>query len=321
VSALLLARVAEQLYWASRYLERAEDTARLVRAFTEVIVDLPVAAGGSWEPLMAMVGELPIDGIERDEATVITRLLADLDTSGSVVASIASARENLRTTREVMPREAWETVNDLYLYSVGDSAAAVRRPARTRFCLRVVQDCQRLDGIFASSWSRDEAYEIWRLAEAIERADMTTRVVGVRAAALMTPTSITGRTEVQWAEVQWMGLLRSLSALQMYQRAMHQPVAAMPVLRFLMGHRAFPRSVAHCVARIREAVERLPAVEQVLPSVVALEAVAAQVLSDLADRADEVDGHALDALMDRIQLALIGVDRAVGVHLFGTASE
>jgi uncharacterized alpha-E superfamily protein len=317
VSALLLARVAEHLYWAARYLERAEDTARLVRAFTDVIVDLPVSVAGSWEPLLAVVGEDAASGSGSEEAAVIARLLSDRDAPGSVAASICLARENLRTTREVMPREAWETVNDLYLYSVGDSGAAVRRPARSRFCVRVAQDCQRLDGIFTSSWSRDEAYEVWRLGEAIERADMTTRVIGVRAA-----TMLTGEGKADYAEVQWMGLLRSLSALQMYQRAMHQPITPAPVLWFLLTHRPFPRSVAHCVARIREAVERLPGADPVLPAVEVLEREVTDVVEELGRIGSrEIDGHLLDSMMDRIQLGLIQVDRLVNEHLLGHAAR
>jgi uncharacterized alpha-E superfamily protein len=180
---------------------------------------------------------------------------------------------------------------------------------------------QHLDGILTSSWSRDAAYEVWRLGEAIERTDMTTRVIGVRAVALMGH-----HAAGDHADVQWMGLLRALSALQMYRRAVHQPVEAGPVLLFLLGHRPFPRSIAHCVGRVREAVERLPHGEAILPSVEALEAVAAEVHRDIAAAGESgldgygLDGYGLDAAMDRLQVALIEVDAAVNSTLFGWVS-
>ena len=121
------------------------------------------------------------------------------------------------------PREAWQTVNDLHLYVGANAVGGVERRSRARFLSRVISDGQQLDGVMTTTMNRDEAYELWRLGESIERADMTTRVVGVRAAALLAegwaqlPDDGQTVAEVH-DDVQWMGLLRSVSALQMYQR-------------------------------------------------------------------------------------------------------
>jgi len=157
---MLLSRVADSIYWGARYMERADDTARVVRAFTEVLLDLPVGVASSWEPLLAIVGSreaFDAGHARANESDIVRFLVADLHNPGSVVSSVASARENLRTTREILPRDAWQTVNDLYLYTQRDAESGVDRRTRARFLSRVIGEQQRLDGVIAGAMQRDEA--------------------------------------------------------------------------------------------------------------------------------------------------------------------
>jgi len=306
----LLSRVAEQLYWAARYLERAEDTARVVRTYTEVIVDLPTSIASSWEPLLAVTGTRELHALHHDrvdEASVISFLVCDDSNPNCILESVAIARENLRSAREVIPREAWEVVNDLHLYVTAHRADGVSRRSRSRFAERVIGDSQRLDGILSATMSRDHAYEFLRIGQSIERADMTTRVLGVRAASL-----IGGEAE-KFAHVQWMGVLRSLSALQMYQRATTSPVDGESVIDFLLHDRAFPRSVMSFLQSIRDSLSRLPRGDQLTPALAHTLTTAAQV------RGDALDGDELDAETELLQSALAELSEAiiatyVGVH-------
>jgi uncharacterized alpha-E superfamily protein len=310
---MLLSRVADSLYWGARYLERGQDTARIARSFTELVIDLPTSVLSSWEPLLAVTGSR-VDFDERydtvDEMPIVRHLVADTANPSSVITCVANARENLRTTREVLPREAWQTVNDLHLYVGANAVGGVERRSRARFLGRVISDGQQLDGVMTTTMNRDEAYELWRLGESIERADMTTRVVGVRAAALLAegwaslPDDNQTVAEVH-DDVQWMGLLRSVSALQMYQRVTRGPIDGAGAVRFLLLEPQFPRSVTSCAVRVREALTRLPRSEHTLPAVDELDAV----LAGLQARAD--DGAALDAAMDEVQLALATISVAV----------
>ena len=301
---MLLSRVADNIYWGARYMERADDTARVVRTFTEVLLDLPVGVASSWEPLLAIVGsrEAFDSGHARaNESDIVRFLVADLHNPGSVVSSVANARENLRTTREILPREAWQTVNDLYLYTQRDAESGVDRRTRARFLSRVVSEHQRLDGVIAGAMQRDEAYELYRLGQVIERADMTTRVLGVRAAALLAAPDHAD----DYDEVQWMGVLRSLTAMQMYQRATRGPIVGGGVVGFLLFDLEFPRSVAGCLQRARAALQRLPRPDRTLPAVDALD----ELLAGLPALAG--DGALLDQAMDRLQLGLAALDAAV----------
>jgi uncharacterized alpha-E superfamily protein len=296
----LLARVADRMYWAARYIERAEDSARVLRAYGDVQADLPVTSA-RWTPLVSMSGSdvrLP-PVIGSDEHHVAQFLVADREHPNSIVNTVERSRENLRTCREVLPREAWQVVNDLSIYVRGAAVTSVERRRRDRFLGRVIDESRRLDGVLQSTMTRDEVFEMWRLGRYIERADMTTRVLGIRAASLL---ALPVGAVDEFAEVQWMGVLRSLSALQMYQRATRGPISGPAVVRFLLFDHRFPRSVAGCLAEMRTSILRLPEYSTVLGAVEAVD----RQLRRSRPAAD--DGAVLDAAMEEVQTALARLD-------------
>lgn len=313
---VLLARTADRLYWGARYVERAEDTARIVRAYHDLVVDAPGDVLLSWEPLCALAGSTPDPDLvgpddPTGEETVLHFIIADRSNPGSVASSVAMARENLRTTREVMPREAWQAVNSLSQYVDAASAGAVHRQLRDRFLARVVDDSRRLDGVVESTMTRTSPYELFRVGRLVERSDMTTRVLGIRAAELLQ--AKISHVEEFSDEVQWMGVLRSLSALQMYQRATRGPIEGTAVVRFLLFYSAFPRSVQGCFDGLRDVLVGLPSPEPVVAALDEAEGVLA------GSRPIVSDGVALDAAMDRVQLAIAAIDRAVRARYVSVA--
>ena len=241
---------------------------------------------------------LQLEATERD---VVRTLVVDPDEDGSVAACVAAARFNLRTTREVLPREAWQAVNDLSIFVANEAARADDRRFRSRVLGRVADDSRRLDGIITSSMSRTDAFEIWRMGRYLERADMTTRVVGVRAATLMS----LGAERVQYDEVQWMGVLKSLSALQMYQRSGHGPIEASAVVQFLLFDEAFPRSVRFCLDEIERSLDRLSTPESVC---IAVENARTALMSTMGNTND---GSDLDHAMDGVQFQIGQVGEAI----------
>ena len=329
---MLLARVADRIYWAARYIERAEDTARLVRAHGELMADLPAHIPARWEPLVAVVGNevgfRSTNGEVRDasqssrqsqgggsqqarspgrpaddvEMTVARFLVTDRSNPSSVVSSVMAARENLRTTRDTVPRDGWHAVNDLYLYVTTEADRGADRRVRERFLSRVIAEGRRIDGVLASAMTHDEAYVMWRLGRAIERADMTTRVLGVRAVDVMTQPQ--GDVD-DHDEVQWMGVLRSVWGLQMYQRAVRGPIVGASVVQFLLGHERFPRAVRALLREIRLALAELPDPGGPLDAVAHVESV----LRD--GSAASTDGPALDAAMDGLQVAIAALDKRI----------
>jgi uncharacterized alpha-E superfamily protein len=298
---ILLARTADRLFWGARYVERAEDTARIVRAYNDLVVDFPSQELLRWEPLLALHGsdgaiDIPPDDPSGERA-VVAKLLADADNPASIASAVASARENLRTTREVMPREAWQSINQLSQYVSATASAAVERQLRDRFLLRVIEISRRLDGILESTMTRSSAYHVLRIGRLIERADMTTRVLGVAAAGILALEEA-AHDELVHDEVRWMNVLRSVSALQMYQRAVRGPIKGDQVVEFLLFFGSFPRSVQGCFDELRVVVQELPHADEVLEAL----GQAQSVLDSVAPHGDEIE--LLDRAMDRLQLAI-----------------
>ncbi len=305
---MLLSRVAENVYWAGRYLERSEDTARIVREHTNLLVDLPTRAPVTWEPLLVVIGDR-IDFDDRypkaDEKSVLRYLVSDPEHSGSILRGVEQARENLRSTREVLPREVWVAVNDLYLYVVSNHTDGVARRSRSRFLDRVVRDCQQITGILTGTMRKDEAWEFWRLGVQVERADMITRVLDVLAGSLLDapPTSA-------FADVRWMTVLRSLSALQMFHRATLEPVSGPAALQFLLFDDRFPRSLATSLAEVAAGVSRLPRAAGVLPACAAVRARLAQI------DVDALDAVRLHQVVDELQMAIGAVHDRIATTYF-----
>ncbi len=305
---MLLSRVAEHLYWSARYLERAEDTARVIVQHTNLIVDLPAERGAPWEALLAVVGSMETyeeTGRPLDEANIVAYLIDDPTNHSSVVASVAQARENLRITREVLPRAVWEAVNDLHLYVSQRHDEGVRRATRSRFLLHVVSESQRAVGALGGTMSRDAAYAMLRLGRHLERADMTTRILDVRAGTLM-------GSPRPYHEIQWTNVLLSLSAFQMFRRSVRAPISADAVIEFCVRDRAFPRAVAHCLEEVMAAVRILPTPEGIVDR--------CQAALRVLDSVDLTNLSAEDLrnLMDELQISIEAVHRAIEGAYFRT---
>jgi uncharacterized alpha-E superfamily protein len=309
---MLLSRVAERLYWAARYLERAEGTARIVREHSHVMVDLPPSVTPAWDHLLGITGGR--EGFDEhyagsDETSIVSYLIADLANPGSVHSSIARARENLRTCRDIFPAQAWNAVNDLYLAAGRGADEGVHRRDRSRFLERVIAEHQRLLGILSTTMSRDEAYTLLRLGRHIERADMVTRVLDIRAGLLL-------GTRPEGAELyddlQWSSVLRSLSALQMYNRRSATGDGAAEVLRFIMAESTFPRSVAYCLSGVQAGARELPLSESV---VAACQAALAELAA--SDPEALLDAAELHATADRLQVAISSISERIAGAYFG----
>jgi uncharacterized alpha-E superfamily protein len=208
----LLSRVAERIYWSARYLERAETTSRLARVYGNLLLDLPRQAGLRWDMIVEITGcgdlyrELrPSPGLDTAERFFV----ADRDNPSSVRSSLTNARESIRTTRDIVPSEAWRSVNELCMYVGQELDAATSHRRRYAILSTVVEGCQQISGMLADTMSHDAAYHLFRTGRALERADMATRIIDVAAAALL------GREELaRFDNTLWMAVLQSQSAYQ-----------------------------------------------------------------------------------------------------------
>ena len=307
---MLLSRLAENIYWAGRYLERAEDTARLVKVHTELYLDLPQATSMGWNPLLAVTGSgdaydehVRLNGADVDlseELRVVTFLTTSPDNPSSVLSCLNAARANLRSVRALLPRYGWEQVNHLHLWARDTQGKAVPRRSRTEWANDLIRKCQTVTGLLSGTMSHDESYRFLQVGRHLERADMTTRVLDVQAHVLLQQITA-GST---YADVTWMSVLKSLSAMQMFRRVARAGVSGSRALNFLLCDREFPRSVAHCLVELDRGLRLLPNSATVITAVgdalirldradldVHLKAMAPAELHDFMDRLQTDIGH------------------------------
>ena len=259
MTANVLSRVAERVYWLGRYLERAESTARLITVNTNLIMDLPVRLPLGWRPLIDITGsgELFESLYGKGKATErnVCRFLAtDTRNPGSIINSIVGVRENARTVRENMPRITFEYINELYLFARSALTPGQSRSHRGDALTRISRLAQQLEGFLSQNMLHDAHWELLRLGNYIERADMTTRIIDVRTVDL-----IAGHHELEpFQDIQWRSVLRSFYAMQAYHASVREPVDPPLVLEFLFNDERLPRSYLRCLNSVRRSLRGLP---------------------------------------------------------------
>jgi len=302
----MLSRLAENLYWHGRYLERAEDLARLINVNAHLNLDLPSGLSAGWEPLIRITGNAePFRkaGLDANERQVVRFLLFDDNNPGSLKATLELARENLRSARDLLPREVWEQMNALYLKGEEQLTGTLGKRRRHDFLSELILDCQQIAGTLLGCMSQDHAYSFMLIGRHLERADMTTRTLEVRGYDLLPDAS---EDLSPYESIQWMSVLKSLTGYQMYRRHVRMRVSGNDVLRFLLRNEEFPRSVMFCLRTLEQLLERLPGDDQsALRIVVQLE----RHLGDT--RLAGLRGGPLGQLMDELQVELAATHSAI----------
>jgi len=254
----MLSRVAERLYWAARYLERAENTARLVSVYDNLLYDLPSGMIEiSWFNLIDLnssAAEFNKRYKVPSERNIVKFILLDESNLGSLSSSVRFVRENFRTTRDVIPPSAWEQINELNIFVSKHASNALARARRHDFVSDVIEQCQAINGLLTGTLMRDDAWDFLKLGRNIERADMTTRILDAGAAVLEHSEAFATSNP---AQVIWGNVLRSQGAYMSYRRAVKSIVRGSDVAGFLLNEANLPRSVAYCRDQINEAAIKL----------------------------------------------------------------
>ena len=298
----MLSRVAERIYWASRYLERTYSTARLVSIYQSLLFDMPKNVELSWYNLI-IINDLEDAFGERysnrTERNVVKFLLGDNDNHSSLVNSIRAVRENVRTTRDVVPEEAWEMICELSLFAQDNLETALTRRTRFEFLEEVSNRCLQINGLLFSTMPQDAAWEFLYIGRTIERADMTTRYLEAGVTAILE--LLNDENAINSQQIIWGSVLRALNATQYYLRATRTPVAGEEVIPYLLNDRAFPKSIRHCVSGIISSCSLLPRSDTVVKKLKELEASLAKELKyNAVDEALLQQLNALQILLNSI---------------------
>ena len=251
----MLSRVADALYWMSRYVERAENVARFIDVNFHMILDGSTGQGEEWTPLVYTTGDHE-DFEKRYESPtrekVVHFLTFDLDNPNSILSCVRAARETARTIRDVITSDMWEQMNSFYLMM--NDAHAVHRATESPydFFSQVKQSSQSFVGITDLTLSHGEAWNFCRIGRLMERTDKTTRLLDVKYYLLKT-LNTTAPQDASQDVMQWSAVLKSASALEMYRKK-HRKICSEEVVEFLLTDREFPRSALYCLNSADEAL-------------------------------------------------------------------
>ena len=330
----MLSRVAESVYWMSRYSERAENVARFVDVNYNLTLGEASTLGEQWSPLVYTTGDHQ-DFEERYDAptreNVLKFLLFDKENPNSILSCVSNARESARTIREVLPEAVWEQVNRFYLMvrEASKSGDAINQPFD--FCEAIRMASHLMIGITHSSMRRDEAWYFMHVGRYIERADKTSRIADVQYFLLL-PNSQDVGTSID--VVRWSSLLKSADALGMYRRT-HGRIATSKVADFLLLDPVFPRSIRFCVSRAQSCLATMTgeangfsghsSVDSASPadSMSSGDLPSEELAKQLTDRLssvtiDEIIQQGMHSFIDQLQGALNGIGTAIRGDFFDT---
>lgn len=252
----MLSRVAERIYWTARYLERVENTARLIRVFNNVLLDLPQGVDLSWYTLI-IINSSEEAFNERykvqSERNVLKFMLSNRDNPSSLVNTLFMIRENIRTSRDAVPPETWELVNELHLYLKTQLQYGLNKHARHEFLAHIISASQQIMGLISGSMPRSAGWYFLMVGVHLERAEMTTRLLDTGAAVLLSKDKSPNQDQIVWGNV-----LTSASAEMAYLNATGSRVSGAQVVEFLLTHSEFPRSINFCLNRLRICIQQLP---------------------------------------------------------------
>jgi uncharacterized alpha-E superfamily protein len=252
----MLSRVADSVYWMSRYVERAENVARFIDVNFQLMLDEADGADRQWQPLVNTSGDYEEFDKRYGAATqenVIHFLTFDAANSNSILSCLRKARENARTVREIISSEMWLQLNRSFLKVKAASEASNWLDSPNEFFTAVKEASHLFTGITDGTMAHNEAWHFCRLGRMLERADKTSRMLDVKYYILLRSAEDIGSA---FDDLQWAAVLRSASAFEMYRKR-HGRISPQGVVEFLILDREFPRAIQFCLVAARDSLHAI----------------------------------------------------------------
>lgn len=314
----LLSRYAEAIFWMARYMERAENLARILDVNETFSRDSQ--GGQNWRSVLQLFADEE-RFLERNDTTdaraVIHFYTLDLENSSSILSCLRGARSNARTLRPLISTEMWIQLNVFYNQIREVKPEHLTEPRLARFCARIKEACQSHTGITEGTFYRDEGWHFYELGRKIERADQTTRLLDAKYHLLLpSPAKIGSPFDVS----QWNAVLRSAAAFHAFRRVHPSGMTPANVSAFLLFHRRFPRSVLACISDVDRTLTALRTQYGLRGGAGALEKLDEVRALLASETIDAVIGRGLHEFLDWIQLQLIEVDRDLAQDFFGAVA-
>lgn len=238
----MLSRIAESFFWIGRYLERADDTARILDAHLSTLVEDPaVVEETACRTILQVMGAEVDDDMRFDNALVLRLLGHDATSPSSMLFALGGARESARRARETVSADVWEAINTTW-HAVSSGQLQVMRPHLASRL--VIERVAMISGMADGTMNHDESWQFLVLGRNIERVDMTAR--------LLSNASLSAGASTAWSTT-----LRACGAHEAFMRTYRGKLAQREAAEFLLLDRLFPRSVLHSLGRAEDCIEAL----------------------------------------------------------------
>jgi uncharacterized alpha-E superfamily protein len=253
----MLRRIAGNLFWLARYLERAEWRARLLDVNYRLLVENSAEARDEWWPLLAVTGEWDLFSehyATYDERSILAFFTFDPHNCSSIASCIEYARENCRAARNRISSEVWLEINTLHLDAKQWTSELMLSRGVVPFFAELRECFYRISGAMQNTMPRDTGYDFLSLGRWLEAAENVTRLLDTKYHFLLPSPADTG-SPLDLS--QWAALLRSASALEAYRNAYGNSISVERVVEFMLFNATFPRAARFCVEQMETALNRI----------------------------------------------------------------
>lgn len=255
-SPVMLSRVADSLYWMSRYLERAKHTARILDVHLDLMLDQPEAAAVQHRQFLLAGFQLPTEfGRAKNDYSLTQWLTFDSDNLNSIVSCIAAARQNGRQVREQISSEMWAQINSLYLFMQNVEMEAMWAAEPSEFFQQIKESIHLFVGLTDSTMTHGQGYNFIQAGRFLERSIATAMLLNAYSSPEKHLPAATMEKLLVSEQLLWSALLRSCTGFEAYSKLYTAELKPRSILEFLLLNGEFPHSLAFAVYQLRQALE------------------------------------------------------------------
>ena len=293
----MLASIAEKTYWLSRYIERIENTSRLINVNSDLLLDIPYEGSDDLKHLIKITGHINDFKKKNTKENVYYFLIQDESNPSSIKYSIEMAKMNSRYLLTMLPKSAWEQFNNLYI-----DFNSKHKP-HSEDLYRIIRNSQRFFAIIADGMQRNDVFNFIKLGRFIERADMLSRIIEDQ---ILRKENYVNK---YYQNLQWSSVLRSINGFESFKLINKDNLNQEIVLRFMIMEKLFPRSLKYCVNKLLE-------VQRFLPKSPSIKKDISILLEDFTNENLYKNDKKMLKVLDDFQFGLINLDKTIKENFF-----
>ena len=293
----MLASIAEKTYWLSRYIERIENTSRLINVNSDLLLDIPYEGSDDLKHLIKITGHINDFKKKNTKENVYYFLIQDETNPSSIKYSIEMAKMNSRYLLTMLPKSAWEQFNNLYI-----DFNSKHKP-HSEDLYRIIRNSQRFFAIITDGMQRNDVFNFIKLGRFTERADMLSRIIEDQ---ILRKENYVNK---YYQNLQWSSVLRSINGFESFKLINKDNLNQEIVLRFMIMEKLFPRSLKYCVNKLLE-------VQRFLPKSPSIKKDISILLEDFTNENLYKNDKKMLKVLDDFQFGLINLDKTIKENFF-----